>query len=137
LYLLCLLNEDNPATKEQYKARLLKKYNDSYFARLLNRGTNETLSTGKEIEAQKLYAEAYSYYEATNYPDALAFINTALKEYPNSQIEDKFVFLKTILLSKTENKEVYQKALSNFVKDYPKSSLLVLAKERLAVFDNK
>jgi outer membrane protein assembly factor BamD (BamD/ComL family) len=137
LYLLCLLNEDNPATREQYKARLLKKYNDSYFARLLNRGTNETLSTGKEIEAQKLYAEAYSYYEATNYPDALAFINTALKDYPNSQIEDKFVFLKTILLSKTENKEVYQKALSNFVKDYPKSSLLVLAKERLAVFDNK
>lgn len=137
LYLLCLLNEDNTATKEQYKARLLKKYNDSYFARLLNRGSNETLSSGKEIEAQKLYAEAYSYTEANNYADALAFINTALKEYPNSQIEDKFVFLKTVLLSKTENKEVYQKALSNFVKDYPKSSLLVLAKERLAVFDNK
>jgi tetratricopeptide (TPR) repeat protein len=132
LYLLCLLNEDNPAGKETYRKRLLKDYEDSYFARLLNRTSNETLSTGKESEAQKLYAEAYEYFSQNNFADAQTFIETGLKQYPNSQIEDKFVFLKAMLLAKTQSVEVYQKALNNFITDYPKSQLISMAKERLA-----
>jgi outer membrane protein assembly factor BamD (BamD/ComL family) len=137
LYLLCLLNEDNPAGKETYRKRLMKDYEDSYFARLLNRNTNETLSTGKESEAQKLYAEAYDYYTQSNFTDAQTFIETGLKQYPNSQIEDKFVFLKTMLLAKTQSVEVYQKALKNFITDYPKSQLISMAKERLQAAEKK
>ena len=137
LYLLCLLNEDNPTGKETYRKRLMKDYDDSYFARLLNRNTNETLSTGKESEAQKLYAEAYDYYTQNNFTDAQTFVETGLKEYPNSQIEDKFMFLKTMLLAKTQPIEVYQKALKNFITDYPKSQLLTMAKERLEVIEKK
>lgn len=137
LYLLCLLNEDNPAGKETYRKRLMKDYEDSYFARLLNRNTNETLSTGKESEAQKLYAEAYDYYTQNNFTDAQTFIETGLKQYPNSQIEDKFVFLKTMLLAKTQSVEVYQKALKNFITDYPKSQLISMAKERLQAAEKK
>ncbi len=137
LYLLCLLNEDNPTGKETYRKRLMKDYDDSYFARLLNRNTNETLSTGKESEAQKLYAEAYDYYTQSNFTDAQTFVETGLKEYPNSQIEDKFMFLKTMLLAKTQPIEVYHKALKNFITDYPKSQLLTMAKERLEVIEKK
>lgn len=137
LYLLCLLNEDNPTGKETYRKRLMKDYDDSYFARLLNRNTNETLSTGKESEAQKLYAEAYDYYTQNNFTDAQTFVETGLKEYPNSQIEDKFMFLKTMLLAKTQPIEVYHKALKNFITDYPKSQLLTMAKERLEVIEKK
>jgi outer membrane protein assembly factor BamD (BamD/ComL family) len=137
LYLLCLLNEDNPAGRETYRKRLFKDYEDSYFARLLNRTSNETLSTGKESEAQKLYAEAYGYFLQNNFTDAQTFVETGLKQYPNSQIEDKFVFLKTMLLAKTQSAEVYQKALKNFITDYPKSQLISMAKERLAAVDKK
>jgi len=137
LYLLCLLNEDNPAGKETYRKRLMKDYEDSYFARLLNRNTNETLTTGKESEAQKLYAEAYDYYTQNNFTDAQTFVDTGLKQYPNSQIEDKFVFLKTMLLAKTQSSEVYQKALKNFITDYPKSQLIAMAKERLQAAEKK
>jgi tetratricopeptide (TPR) repeat protein len=137
LYLLCLLNEDNPTGRETYRKRLFKDYEDSYFARLLNRTSNETLSTGKESEAQKLYAEAYGYFLQNNFTDAQTFVETGLKQYPNSQIEDKFVFLKTMLLAKTQSAEVYQKALKNFITDYPKSQLISMAKERLAAVDKK
>jgi outer membrane protein assembly factor BamD (BamD/ComL family) len=137
LYLLCLLNEDNPAGKETYRKRLMKDYEDSYFARLLNRTSSETLTTGKESEAQKLYAEAYGYFSQNNFTDALTFVETGLKQYPNSQIEDKFVFLKALLISKTQTLEIYQKALKNFITDYPKSQLIAMAKERLEAVEKK
>jgi outer membrane protein assembly factor BamD (BamD/ComL family) len=137
LYLLCLLNDDNPAGKETYRKKLMKDYEDSYFARLLNRTSSETLTTGKESEAQKLYAEAYGYFSQNNFTDALTFVETGLKQYPNSQIEDKFVFLKAILLAKTQTVEIYQKALKNFITDYPKSQLIAMAKERLDAVEKK
>ena len=137
LYLLTLLNEDNPAGKAVYQKRLMKDYEDSFFARQLNRTSTEILSKGKESEAQQLYAEAYGYYTQNNFTDAQSFVDAGLKEYPNSQIEDKFVFLKTMLLAKTQNLEVYQKALKNFITDYPKSQLLTMAKERLAAVEKK
>jgi outer membrane protein assembly factor BamD (BamD/ComL family) len=137
LYLLCLLNEDNPTGKETYRKKLLKDYEDSYFARLLNRTSSETLTTGKESEAQKLYAEAYGYFSQNNFTDALTFVETGLKQYPNSQIEDKFVFLKALLIAKTQTVEIYQKALKNFITDYPKSQLIAMAKERLEAVDKK
>lgn len=137
LYLLTILNEDNPAGKAVYQKRLMKDYEDSFFARQLNRTSTEILSSNKESEAQKLYSEAYDYYTANNFTDAQSFVDTGLKQYPNSQIEDKFVFLKTMLLAKTQNLEVYQKALKNFITDYPKSQLLTMAKERLAAVEKK
>ena len=137
LYLLALLNEENPSGKETYRKRLMKDYEDSYFARLLNRTSTETLSTGKESESQKLYAEAYEYYAQNNFTDALSFVETGLKQYPNSQIEDKFVFLKAMILAKTQTVDIYQKALKNFITDFPKSQLIAMAKERLEAVERK
>ena len=137
LYLLALLNEENPAGKETYRKRLMKDYEDSYFARLLNRTSTETLSTGKESESQKLYAEAYEYYAQNNFTDALSFVETGLKQYPNSQIEDKFVFLKAMILAKTQTVDIYQKALKNFITDFPKSQLIAMAKERLEAVERR
>lgn len=137
LYLLVLLNEENPAAKEIYRKRLMKDYEDSYFARLLNRTSSETLSTDKESESQKLYAEAYQYYSQNNFADALTFVETGLKQYPNSQIEDKIVFLKAMILAKTQTSDIYQKALKNFITDYPKSQLISMAKERLEAIESK
>ena len=137
LYLLALLNEDNPASKEIYRKRLIKDYEDTYFARLLNRTSSETLSTGKESESQKMYAEAYDYYAQNNFTDALTFVETGLKQYPNNQIEDKFVYLKAMILAKTQTVDIYQKALKNFITDYPKSQLIAMAKERLEAVEKR
>jgi tetratricopeptide (TPR) repeat protein len=137
LYLLALLHEENPTSKDKYRKRLMKDYEDSYFARLLNRTSTETLSTGKESESQKMYAEAYDYYSQNNFTDALTFVETGLKQYPNNQIEDKFVFLKAMIIAKTQTVDIYQKALKNFITDYPKSQLIAMAKERLEAVEDK
>ncbi|MEA5402389.1 tetratricopeptide repeat protein [Arcicella sp. DC2W] len=137
LYLLCLLTEDNAGVYAAYKNQLMTKYADSYFARLLIRSQNESLSTGKESEVQKLYAEAYNYFVQNNFTNALTIVETGLKDYPNSQIEDKLVFLKAVLFAKTQDTKAYKTALENFISDYPKSQLITLAKERLATLSTK
>lgn len=137
LYLLCLLNEDNAGVYAFYKNQLMSKYADSYFSRLLIRSQNESLSTGKESEVQKLYAEAYNYYVQNNFTNAMSIVEKGLKEYPNSQIEDKMVYLKAVLFAKTQDTKAYQTALENFISDYPKSQLISLAKERLAAVGAK
>ncbi len=137
LYLLCLLNEDNSGVYASYKNQLMTKYADSYFARLLVRSQNENLSTGKESEVQKLYAEAYNLFINNDFISSSKIVEVSLKDYPNSQIEDKLVFLKAVLLAKTQDAKAYQVALENFISDYPKSQLITLAKERLATLSAK
>ena len=136
LYFLYLLHENNPTEKVGYRKSLFDKFGDSYFARMLSRENIVELSSDKETEAQKLYTEAYQYYQQGNFADALSFVNTALKEYPNSHTEDKLAFLKALLLAKTQNFDGYVKALNDFIKDYPKSQLLGLVKENLAAAKN-
>lgn len=136
LYFLYLLHENSPAEKTGFRKTLFEKFGDSYFARMLSRENIVELSSDKETEAQKLYTEAYQYYQQGNFADALSFVDTALKEYPNSHTEDKLAFLKALLLAKTQNFDGYVKALNNFIKDYPKSQLLGLVKENLAAAKN-
>ena len=64
-------------------------------------------------------------------------METGLKQYPNSQIEDKIMFLKAMISAKTQSIDVYQKALKNFITDYPKSQLITMAKERLEASGEK
>lgn len=130
LYLLCLLNEGTPKQAE-WKNRLLSKYGDSYFARLVNRGS-VAVTAGDEAEAQRLYATAYTMYANANYADALVAVENGLRNYPQNKIEDKLALLKAMLIAKTQSAAAYIQALQNFLKDYPSSPLLDRAQEMLS-----
>jgi tetratricopeptide (TPR) repeat protein len=132
LYYLYLLQEGNPANQKSYKERILTQFADSYYARLVTTGSGK-LTTGAEEEAQNLYAEAYNYYSINNYEDALSFVEQGLKNYPNSQVEDKFAFLRVMLVGRVKGVDEYKKALESFVKGYPKSNLQTKAKEMQAM----
>jgi tetratricopeptide (TPR) repeat protein len=131
LYLLCLLNENQPAYTG-LKEKLMTKHGDSYFARLLNRG-NTILAAGADAEAQRLYANGYELYQKGNYNDAMVAMDNGLRNFPNSSIDDKFAFMKTLLLAKTQQVALYKQYLNNFLKDYPRSNLTERVKEMMAV----
>ncbi len=131
LYLLYLLHEKNASKQKNYSDKLIKNYSDSYFVRLITRG-DQSLASGKESEVQKIYSEAYEYFSKGNFEDASTFVETGLKDYPNSQIEDKLIFLKALLTGKTKQATDYNNALKAFINQYPKSQLIPMAKEYLA-----
>ncbi len=131
LYLLCLLTE-NQGNNASYKAKIAERYGNGYYARLLNR-SSANLSTGADSDAQKLYNNAYKLYKEGAYTDAMIAVDNGLRNYPNNTIEDKFALLKAILLGKSQQLPLYQKTLEEFVRDYPSSQLVPIAKEMLAV----
>lgn len=129
LYLLCLLTEGKPKYTD-WKAQLLNKHPDSYFARLINRGA-VAVTAGDEAEAQRLYATAYALYGSGGYSDALVAVENGFRNFPNNKIEDKFALLKAMLVAKTQQAAAYIQALQNFIRDYPNSPLLDRAQDML------
>lgn len=131
LYALYLLSEGQPR-QAGYRERLTQKYPDSYFARLLERSGLSPLSAGAESQAQQAYAEAYELYRSGQYEAAAARVDAAQQQYPGNSVEDKFALLRTLLTAHTRDAAQYRQSLSNFLRDYPNSPLVTMAKELMA-----
>ncbi len=127
IYFLVLLNEGNNK-QEFWKAELNRKYPNTFFARKINRGS-DNLTNIEEAESKKAYEMAYLNYENGKFSDAISLTEAAMKKYPGSQLEDKLAFLKILLLAKTQSKESYNTALDEFLISHSKSNLLPMAKE--------
>ena len=135
IYYLVLLNEGNEK-QNHWKSLLNTNYPNSYFTRRINRG-NDNLSTNEETKAKENYVTAFAKYENGNYNEAQNLVNEALKSYSGSQLEDKFAFLKILILAKLQEKENYIMALDDFLQSHSKSSLIPLAKEMKTAFTPK
>ena len=131
LYSLYLLSEGKPE-QASYRQRLEQNHADSYFARLIQRSGLTPLSAGAEGQAQQAYGEAYELYRAGQYPEAAARVDAAQQQYPGNSIEDKFALLRTLLTAKIRDAGQYRQSLNNFLRDYPNSPLVAMAKELLA-----
>jgi tetratricopeptide (TPR) repeat protein len=130
-YFLYLANE-KPATKESWKARLLREVPSSSFARLIM-SENTQPQTGGNMESQALqeYEKLFGYYQSNNYTEALAQLETAQFTYASSRIADKFALLKIFLVGKIQGKEAYIKSLNDFVRDFAASPMLPRVREML------
>jgi tetratricopeptide (TPR) repeat protein len=127
IYYLVLLTENTPKN-EYWKNELNKNFPNTYFARRINRG-GENLSTDEEVKAKEAYQLSYSNYDSGKYNEAMILVSESMKQYPGSQLEDKFAFLKILVYAKMQSKDNYTSALDEFITAHTKSSLLPLAKE--------
>ncbi|PLK43361.1 tetratricopeptide repeat protein [Emticicia sp. TH156] len=134
LYLLSL-SADNQETNP-YRSALLSKYPASTYARQLIRG-NVNITEDTESKANLVYSQAFNLYSNESYLSALKMAEDGLITYTGTSIEDKFAMLRILLLAKTEQKELYQQALNEFIQGYPSSNLMPKAKELMAVLSKK
>jgi outer membrane protein assembly factor BamD (BamD/ComL family) len=131
LYSLYLLHEGQP-TQARYRERLTQQYPTSYFVRLIERSGQSPLSASAEGQAQQAYAEAYQLYQSGQFAAAAERVDTARQAFPGSLIEDKFALLRTLLTAKTRDAAQYRQSLANFLRDYPDSPLVAMARELLS-----
>lgn len=131
-YLLYLT--DAKDQQAAWKEKLAAEFPGSSYTRLLNKtnGANATAFAGNsEIEALRDYEKILNLYQSGNYTEAFAQLEMAMAIYTGAKIEDKYAVLKIYLLGKLQGREAYQKALNDFVKDYPNSPLLPRMREVL------
>ena len=130
LYLLYKeLGDDQYLT---YKNRLLEKFPESIFAKIIKNPNYREESNLANEQLKKLYKEAYDLYRQGQDSVAMIAIRSALRKYPETDFTDNMELLQILVSAKTSTEAQYQLALQKFIEANPESDVRAYAEELLA-----
>jgi outer membrane protein assembly factor BamD (BamD/ComL family) len=115
-----------------YGQLLQTKHPQSSFTRLLRVGISK-FDSSKEIEVSEKYNSLFRIYENEDYQNCLDGLEQSLDKYLGSLLEDKMAMLRIQCLKKLGKKEAYTISLTDFIRSYPNSDMLPMAKSLLSV----
>lgn len=136
LYHLYLINKGLGKDVEKYKNRLLSQYPNTTYAKLLANPNYTEESTAANEQLKKAYKNAYELYSNEQYPEALGVLNQAMNEYQETVFTPRLKLLKILITGKTEDINLYQYQLTEFIKEHPDSDITPYAKELLTASEN-
>jgi DNA-directed RNA polymerase beta subunit len=138
LYSLYNINKDvNNAKSETYRQRLLQKYPDNEFAKILSDPAYYEKKLAEMKLAEKNYDDAYSAYKNENFTDAISICDEAIKTYPHDQLIPKFLLLRAYSIGRTSDARTFKEQLSKLVKLWPGTAESKRADEMIAYLNQK
>ena len=84
-------------------------------------------------EQDSLYSATYTAYTKGDYSTVKTNTNYAQKEFPQSRLMPRFVFLKAVSVARTEGQEPFANELRAMVENYGNTELGAMAKDMLAM----
>ena len=101
LYNLYNINkEQNIARAETYREKLLAKYPESEFARILSDPAYYEKKMADIKINEKLYEGAYNTYTGEKFNEAISLCNDALQKYPQNALAPKFMLLRAYCVAR-------------------------------------
>ena len=138
LYNLYNVNkEGNNAKSETYRQRLLQKYPDNEFARILSDPAYYEKKMADLKMAEKTYNDAYNAYNSENFNDAISISDDALKKYPQDQLAPKFLLLRAYSVGRISDERTFKEELNNLIKVWPETAESKKAAEIIAYLNQK
>ncbi len=120
LYNLYNVNkEGNNPKAETYRQRLLQRFPESEFARILSDPAYYEKKMAEKKMAEKIYDDAYSAYNSEKFNDAISICDDALKKYPKDQLSAKFLLLRAYSVARISDERAFKEELSNIIKTWP------------------
>lgn len=133
LYNLYRLNENSNKIKaEAFRQRLIEKYSDSEFARILSDPDYYMNKLADLKLTEQLYEEAYNLYAGEKYSEAMAKINEALYRFPENSLSAKFMLLHAYAVAGSSDEKAYRDGLRILIDTYPSTPESNKARELLA-----
>jgi tetratricopeptide (TPR) repeat protein len=138
LYELYRNNSSTNKTKaETYRQRLLEKYPESEFAKILS-DPDYYRNKMQYIEVtEKLYEEAYDLYQKERFEEAITKINTALEQYPKNQLAPKFMLLHAYCIARLTDERTFREDLKILIDTWPGTPESAKANELISNIDSK
>ena len=136
LYYLYLINKNLGRDTEKYKNRLLSQYPNTTYAKLLANPNYTEESTAANEQLKKAYKNAYELFSNEQYQESLGVLNQAMDEYQETVFTPRLKLLKILITGKTEDINLYQYQLTEFIKEHPDSEITPYAKELLTASEN-
>lgn len=124
--------EGNKTKAETYRQRLLERYSESEFAKILSDPDyyKKVLANHKLIE--ELYQEAFDAYSNENFNGAISICNDALKKYPQNILAPKFMLLNAYSVARISDERNFKEELNKIIKTWPETDESKKAQELVA-----
>lgn len=120
LYTLYNINKSTNQTRaESYRQRLLQKYSNSEYARILSDPEYYEKKMAELKQAEKAYNDAYTAYKGENFAGAISLSDDALVKYPQDQLAPKFLLLKAYSVGRISDERTFREELGKVIKVWP------------------
>lgn len=136
LYHLYLIHKNLGRDTEPYKNKLLTEYPKTRYAKLLANPNYTEESTAANEKLKKIYKNAYHLYENQEYIAAIDTLNKGLNTYQETVFTPRLKLLKILITGKTEDINLYQYQLTEFIESNPDSDITPYAKKLLEASRN-
>jgi tetratricopeptide (TPR) repeat protein len=138
LYNLYNINkEGNHAKSEAYRQRLLQKYPDNEFAKILSDPDYYQKKMTEFKMAEKTYDDAYSAYTSEKFTDVISISDDALKRFPQDQLAPKFLLIRAYSIGRTSDERTFKQELNDLIKAWPATAESKKAGEIIAYLNQK
>ncbi len=135
LYRIYLAIPDN-AKAEEYKKRLISKYPDSEYTKIITDPEFFKRENLSKSEAVKFYEETYRLYQAKQFPEVIARCRTSETRYQGNALAPKFALLKALATGQTTDVDAFKTSLLSVIKNFPNDSVKTKASELLKSLSN-
>jgi len=138
LYDLYNVNKSgNNAKSEAYRQRLLQKYPDNEFARILSDPAYYEKKIAELKMAEQTYSDAYNAYNKESFADVISISDEALKKYPLNPLAPKFLLLRAYSVGRTSDERTFKDELNKLIKLWPETVESKKAYELIAYLNQK
>jgi len=125
------LAEKNIPKADYYKDKILNEFPDSEFAAIIKNPDFAAELNAQKSEVEAFYAEVYTTYTLSNYPESYTRSKEGISKFGRSQYLPKFEFIRAMSLGKLKGADSLEASLKLLVAKYPKSEVTPLSEDIL------
>ncbi|HOU30702.1 MAG TPA: hypothetical protein PLG42_05530, partial [Bacteroidales bacterium] len=129
--------ENNTPMAEIYRQRLIEKYPESEFAKIISDPSYFNRKLEENRQAEKLYEEAYNAWLNENFSTAVALCNDGLSKFSLHELAPKFQLLKSYCVARTEDERTFKEELNKVIKSWPDTPEAKRAEELIAFLNQE
>lgn len=135
--LYSIFRESNNVKAETYRQRLLEKYPDSEFSKILSDPDYYSKKTAAMKLAEKLYNDAYNAYDSEHFDEAIKLCNEALDKMPKDDLAPRFMLLRAYSTARISDERTFKEELNKVIKAWPGTAESKKASELAAYLNQK
>ena len=129
--------ENNTPMAEIYRQRLIEKYPESEFAKIISDPSYFNRKLEENRQAEKLYEEAYNAWINEDFSTAIALCNDGLSKFSLHELAPKFQLLKSYCVARTEDERTFKEELNKVIKSWPDTPEAKRAEELIAFLNQE
>ncbi len=114
-----LYRENNAARAEVARQRLLEKYPDSEFAKILSDPDYYKKKMAEIRLSEQLYKEAFDRYKAEDFVSSSSLCDSVLTANPAGSLAPKFMLLRAYSVARTSDERAFKEELNLLIKTWP------------------